>query len=105
MTSFIIYALKQIWGYLCDKINVGEIGVTCDTYGNDENRLQFLAWQHEGRRQLGSPKRSLENSTKMDLKEISVHWLHMAEDRAHLRPLVNTAMNFCGFIEYDNFFF
>lgn len=41
MTSFIIYALKQIWGYLCDKINVDEIGVACDTYGNDENRIQF----------------------------------------------------------------
>jgi hypothetical protein len=41
MTSFIIYALKQVWGYLCDKINVDEIGVACDTYGNDENLIQF----------------------------------------------------------------
>jgi hypothetical protein len=53
---------------LCDtrKINVIEIGVA---YGNEENRIQFLA----GKRQLGSPKHSLENSTQMDLKEISVH--------------------------------
>jgi len=28
---------------LCDtrKINVDETGVACDTYGNDENRIQF----------------------------------------------------------------
>jgi hypothetical protein len=67
MTSFIIYALKQIWGYLCDKINVDEIGVVCDTYGNDENRVQFLAGKHEEKRQLGSPKPSLENIIQMDL--------------------------------------
>jgi hypothetical protein len=46
-----------------------------------------------GKRQLGSPKHSLENSTQMDLKEISVHWLRMAEDRAQLRLLVKTVMN------------
>lgn len=41
MTRFIIYAFKQMWGYLCDtrKINVDETGLTCDTYGNDENRI------------------------------------------------------------------
>ena len=64
--------LKQIWGYFCHKISVDEICVACDTYGN-ENRIQFLAGKHEGKQQLGSPKRSLENSIQMDHKEISVH--------------------------------
>jgi len=55
------------------KFNVDEIGVACDTYDNGENRVQFLAGKHEEKRQLGSPKRSLENCTQMDLKEINVH--------------------------------
>jgi hypothetical protein len=59
MTSFIIYALKQIWGYLCDKISVDEIGVARDTYGNDKNHVQFC----------------LENTKENDrLDHLSVVW-------------------------------
>jgi len=61
--------LKQICGYLCNKINVDEIGVACDTYGNDENRIQFFAGKHEGKQQLGHLSVVLRTAFKWILKK------------------------------------
>jgi hypothetical protein len=58
---------------LCDKINVDEIGVACETYGKDEKCIQVLAGTHQGKQHLGKRKHSLEDSIQMDLKEISVN--------------------------------
>jgi hypothetical protein len=44
----------------------------------------------EGKRPLGTPRRSWEDNIKMDLM---VNWIRLAQDRVHWRAFVNTVMN------------
>jgi hypothetical protein len=50
----------------------------------------------EGKRPLGRPRRIWENNIRVDLTKISlegVDWILLAQDREHLRTVVNTVMN------------
>jgi hypothetical protein len=50
----------------------------------------------EGRRPLGSPRRSWVDNIKVDLREIGwggMDWIALAQDRDQWRALVNTVMN------------
>jgi hypothetical protein len=56
----------------------------------------ILIGRPAGRRPLGRPRRRWEDNIKMDLREIGfgdVEWIHLAQDRARWRALVNTVMN------------
>ena len=55
-----------------------------------------LVEKTERKRQLGRPRRRLENNIKMDLQEVGcrgIDWIDLAEDRDRWRALVNTVMN------------
>jgi hypothetical protein len=46
---------------------------------------------------LQRPRRTWVNNIKMDLKELGwggMNWIDLAQDRDHLRALVNTVMNY-----------
>jgi hypothetical protein len=56
-----------------------------------------LVGRPEGKRPLGRPRRSWEDSIKMDLREIGingVNLIHLALDRVQWRAFVNTVMSF-----------
>jgi hypothetical protein len=61
--------------------------------GNADN---IFAGKPEGKRQLGRPRRRLEDSIRRNLREIGwegVDWIHLAQDMDQWRSLVNTVMN------------
>ena len=50
----------------------------------------------EGKRPLGMPRRSWEDSIKMDLREVGCHpgdWIALGEDRDQWRAYVRAVMN------------
>jgi hypothetical protein len=57
---------------------------------------RVLVGRPEGKRPLGRPRRSCEDSIKMDLREIGIdgaNWIQLAQDRVQWRTSVNTVMN------------
>jgi hypothetical protein len=48
----------------------------------------------EGKRPLGRPRRRWVANIKMDLREIVMDWIELAQDRDQWRALVKTVMNF-----------
>jgi hypothetical protein len=56
----------------------------------------FLVGKPEGKRPLGRPRRSWEDSIKMDFQEVGcgdMDWIELAEDRDRWQASVNAAMN------------
>jgi hypothetical protein len=55
-----------------------------------------LVQKNEEKSQLGRSRYRWEDNIKLDLREIGygdVDWIHLAEDRFHWQPLVNTLLN------------
>jgi hypothetical protein len=60
------------------------------------NVYRSLIRKHEGRRQLGRPRRKWDGDIRMDLREIVlelVGWIHLAQGSGQWWAAVNTAMN------------
>ena len=58
---------------------------------------KVLVGKHEGKRQLGRPKRRWEDNIKMYLREVGGgcgDWMELDQDRDRWRAFVNTVMNF-----------
>jgi hypothetical protein len=64
-----------------------EMGRVCSTYGEEESACWVLVERPGGKRVVGRPRRSWENSIKMD-------WIVLAQDRDRLRAFGNVVMNF-----------
>jgi hypothetical protein len=61
------------------------------------NAHTILVGRPEGKRPLRRPRRSREDSIKMELEEVGwqgVEWIHLAQDRDRWLTLVNTVVNF-----------
>jgi hypothetical protein len=61
-----------------------------------------LSGKPEGKRQLRRSRCRWEDNIKMDLKERDcggMDWIHLAQDRAQWRALVNTDNKFSGSIK------
>ena len=55
-----------------------------------------LVGKPEGKRQLGGPRRRLEDNVMMDIQEVGfvvMNWIELAQDKDRWRALVNAAMN------------
>jgi hypothetical protein len=52
---------------------------------------RVLVGSPDGRRPLGTSRRTLENNIKMDVQEVD--WIDLAEDGDNWRAVVNTVMN------------
>jgi hypothetical protein len=64
--------------------------------GKKRNAYRILVGKQEGKRPLGRPRCSWEDSIKIDLREIGwdgMDWTDLAHDRDQWRALVNTVMN------------
>jgi hypothetical protein len=64
--------------------------------GEERNAYRVLMGKPEGKRPLGRPRCTLEDGTRMDLREIgwgSVDWIQLAHDRDQWRAIVDTVMN------------
>jgi hypothetical protein len=64
--------------------------------GEKRNAYTISVGKPEGKRPLGRKRRRWVDNMKMDLREIEwdgIDWIDLAQDRDHLRALVNTAMN------------
>ena len=56
----------------------------------------MLVGKPEGKRPLGRPRRSWEETIKMDLQEVGfggMDWIELAQDRDRWRAVVNAVMN------------
>jgi hypothetical protein len=61
------------------------------------NAFRILVGKSQGKRPLGTHKRSYVDNIKMDLREIGwgdMDWNDLAQDRDQWRILVNMIMNF-----------
>jgi hypothetical protein len=60
------------------------------------NAYKMFIGKPVGKRPLGRLRRRWEEIVKMDLKELGcggADWIHLAQDRARQRAVVNTVMN------------
>ena len=60
------------------------------------NAYRVLVGKPEEKRSLGTPRRRLEDNTKMDSREVGCDpedWIALAEDRDQWRAYVRTVMN------------
>ena len=65
--------------------------------GKERGVHKVLVGKPEGKRQLGRPRRRLEDNIKMDLQEVGRgcgDWMELVQDRDRWRALVSTVMNF-----------
>jgi hypothetical protein len=63
--------------------------------GEMRNACKVLVGKSEQRRPLWSPAHRWKKNVKLYFREIGcegVNWIHLAQDRVHLRAVVNTAM-------------
>ena len=64
--------------------------------GKGRGVYRVLVGKPKGKRQLGRPRRSWEDTIKMDLQEVGcggMDWIEVAQDRERWRALVNALMN------------
>ena len=64
--------------------------------GKGRGVYRVLVGKPKGKRQLGRPRRSWEDTIKMDLQEVGcggMDWIEVAQDRERWRALVNAVMN------------
>jgi hypothetical protein len=60
------------------------------------NAYRILVGKLEGKKPLGRPRRWWMDNVELNLREIGwdgMDWIDVAQNRDHLRSLVNTAMN------------
>jgi hypothetical protein len=65
--------------------------------GEGRGAYRVLLGKHEGKRQLGRPRRRWEDNIKINFQEVEyvgIDWIDLAQDRESLRALVNAVMNF-----------
>lgn len=71
-----------------------------------KHNVLILVGKHKQKEPLGKSKSWFEDNIKNYVKEIGrdrVHWIHMAQDRAQWRTVVNTAINFRFPYKAENF--
>jgi hypothetical protein len=64
--------------------------------GEERKVYKVLVGKPEGKRQLGRPRRRLEDGIRMDLREIDlggVDWIRLSQDRDRWRAVVSAVMN------------
>jgi hypothetical protein len=64
--------------------------------GEKKNSHRILVGKPEVKRLLGRPRRTWEDNTRMDLREIrwgDMDWIDLAQDRDQWRALVHPVMN------------
>jgi len=61
--------------------------------GERKGVCSVLVWKPEGKRPLAKPRLRWEDSTKMDLQEVGVDWIELAQNRDRWRALVTAVMN------------
>jgi hypothetical protein len=61
--------------------------------GEKRNAYRILVGKPDGKRPLGRPRRRWVDNIKMDLREIGMDWIDLAQNRDQWRALVNTVMN------------
>jgi hypothetical protein len=68
------------------------VGRTCGTHGDGRGVYRVLVGRPEGTRPLGRPRRSWEDNTTMDLREIGIsgaNWIQLAQDTVRWRAFVS----------------
>jgi hypothetical protein len=71
------------------------VGETCDTHGVGRCVYRVSVGKPESESPLGRPRRSWEDSIKMDLREIGIdgaNWIRLSQNRVQCRALVNTIL-------------
>jgi hypothetical protein len=61
--------------------------------GEERKVYKVLVGKPEGKRTLGRPRRRWEDGIRMDLREIGVDWIRLAQDRDRWLAVVSAVMN------------
>jgi hypothetical protein len=72
------------------------MGRSCSAHGEIRNAYKILVENPKGKRELGRCKDKSEHNIRMGLRKIGledVYWVHVAQDMAWWRALVDTVIN------------
>ena len=72
------------------------MGRTCIRLGDIQKCNKVLVGRPEGKRSSERPRCRWEDNIKMDLREVgwdTGNWIHLAQDRVHMRAYVRAVMN------------
>jgi len=64
--------------------------------GEERGVYTVLVWKPEGKRPLGTPRRSLVDNIRIDLQEVGcgyMDWIGLIQDKDRWRKLVSAVMN------------
>jgi hypothetical protein len=61
--------------------------------GEERKMYKVLVGKPEGKRPLGRPRRRWEDGVRMDLREIGLDWIRLAQGRDRWRAVVSAVMN------------
>jgi hypothetical protein len=61
--------------------------------GEGRGMYRVLVGKPEGKRPLGRPRHRWEDNIKIDLQEVGMDWIKLAQDRDRWWALVNAVMN------------
>jgi hypothetical protein len=83
------------------------VGRANSTNGGEKDCVYIiLSANPEGKIPVGRPRRRWVDNIKMDLREVGwggMDWIDLAQDRGHLRALVDTVMKFRVPENFGNF--
>ena len=79
----IMFGLPNQWGWECGAM----------THGGNGNSYRVLLGKHEGKRPLWRPRDQWEDNIKVDIKEIGVDYIYLAQDRDSWWVVLNMVMN------------
>jgi hypothetical protein len=91
----IVLVLPVLYCY-DDQIMEDEMVWACGMCGDMINAYKILVANPEERRALGGLGRRMEDTIKMEFKELGcegMNWIHLAQDRNKWRTIVKTVMN------------
>ena len=79
-----------------DKIKKNELGRVCSTYRERRGVYRVLVMKPEGKSTFVKSRRRWKDNIKMDIQEVGLDWIKVAQDRERWLAFVDVVMKLQG---------